>query len=105
MDYYWISESSEKLRELIDADSIENGKYSLLLTATYTKNGKAFTSELTPIKVDEFTKYYSNTLRKCIPDISTASNIIVTLVKKNISSGIEKYITIYNSPVMSGKKI
>lgn len=106
MDYYWNSEGEEKLRELIGAESIENGEHSLSLVATYIQNGIGYTSESIPIlDLAEFTQDFSTTIRKCVPNIETASKVTAILTKKNISSGIEEQITISNPPFMGGKKI
>ena len=105
MNYYWNSDSSEKLRELINAESIENGEYSLSLTITYIKNGNIHASEPILITVDDFTKNFSSTVSKCVKDISALSNIKAILSRKNISSGFEETITICNPTFMAGKKI
>jgi len=105
MDYYWKSESPKKLRELINAESIESGDYSLSLTITYIKNGNSHVTEPIFITVDDFTEHFSSTVSKNVRDIDTVSNIQATLSRKNISSGFEEIITICNPPFMVGKKI
>lgn len=105
MDYYWSCEDSDKLRKLINAESIERGEFSLSLVVTYMQNEKAYTSEPICIKVDDFTKHFASTMHRCIPNISTASAIKAVIIKKHIVSGNEEFIHISNPPFTTGKKI
>jgi len=102
MNYYWESANEQELRELIEAEAIEEGLYSLSLIVIYTEGQNKIYSNPIKISVDDFTKYFSQTVGSQIKNKKISKNIKAIITKKNIKNGNEERINIENPPIMRG---
>lgn len=105
-NYYWKSEGELSLRTLIDAEKIEKGIMSLSIIVEYEINNEAFVSKETFIQIEEFTRYFSNTVSAQISNPNEAKKIKVIIIKKSLLKAYQdEQIHIYNPPLMLSKKV